>query len=134
MYQKLQREEIYVALVKDDYHWHWRDSKRLADIDDNWMVSQQPLDLQLLPQLPQIRINHGGHITHMIERWWNANFTLAPRVAMQVDKLEVCLAMVERGFVYAIVSSPRSALVRWLVRHLKAEPGCSFVMPAAMRQ
>jgi DNA-binding transcriptional LysR family regulator len=103
MYQKLQREEIHAALVKDDYHW--RDGKRLVDIDDYWLVSQQPLDLHLLPQLPQIRINHGGHITHLIERWWNANFTLAPRVAMQVDKLEVCLAMVERGHGYAIVSS-----------------------------
>jgi DNA-binding transcriptional LysR family regulator len=103
MYQKLQRDEVHAALVKDDYHW--RDGKRLVDIDDYWLVSQQPLDLRLLPQLPQIRINHGGHITHLIERWWNANFTLAPRVAMQVDKLEVCLAMVERGLGYAIVSS-----------------------------
>jgi DNA-binding transcriptional LysR family regulator len=103
MYQKLQRDEVHVALVKDDYHW--RDGKRLVDLDDYWLVSQQPLDLRLLPQLPQIRINHGGHITHLIERWWNANFNLAPRVAMQVDKLEVCLAMVERGLGYAIVSS-----------------------------
>lgn len=103
MYQKLQREEVHVALVKDDYHW--RHGKRLVDEDDYWLVSQQPLDLRFLPQLPQIRINHGGHITHLIERWWNANYSLAPRVAMQVDKLEVCLAMVERGLGYAIVSS-----------------------------
>ncbi|OQP30710.1 LysR family transcriptional regulator [Pantoea latae] len=103
MYQKLQREEIQVALVKDDYHW--RNGKRLVDEDDYWLVSQQPLDLRLLPQLPQIRINHGGHVTHLIERWWNANYSLSPRVAMQVDKLEVCLAMVERGLGYAIVSS-----------------------------
>lgn len=103
MYQKLQREEVHVALVKDDYHW--RHGKRLVDEDDYWLVSQQPLDLRFLPQLQQIRINHGGHITHLIERWWNANYSLAPRVAMQVDKLEVCLAMVERGLGYAIVSS-----------------------------
>ncbi|MFH8133014.1 LysR family transcriptional regulator [Pantoea osteomyelitidis] len=103
MHQKLQRDEIHAALVKDDYHW--RDGKRLVDIDDYWLVSLHPIDLRLLPQLPQIRINHGGHITHQIERWWNANYQLAPRVAMQVDKLEVCLAMVERGLGYAIVSS-----------------------------
>lgn len=103
IYQHLQREAIHAALVKDDFHW--RHGKRLVDIDDYWLVSLQPLDLRLLPQLPQIRINHGGHITHLIERWWNANYSLAPRVAMQVDKLEVCLAMVERGLGYAIVSS-----------------------------
>ncbi|MFT4274102.1 MAG: LysR family transcriptional regulator [Pantoea sp.] len=115
MYQKLQRDEVHVALVKDDYHW--RDGKRLVDLDDYWLVSQQPLDLRLLPQLPQIRINHGGHITHLIERWWNANFNLAPRVAMQVDKLEVCLAMVERGLGYAIVSSYQP-----LSEHLWCQP------------
>lgn len=115
MYQKLQRDEVHAALVKDDYHW--RDGKRLVDLDDYWLVSQQPLDLRLLPQLPQIRINHGGHITHLIERWWNANFNLAPRVAMQVDKLEVCLAMVERGLGYAIVSSYQP-----LSEHLWCQP------------
>lgn len=103
MYQKLQHEEVHAALVKDDYHW--RNGKRLVEISDYWLVSLLPLDLKLLPQLPQIRINHGGHITRLIERWWNANYSLAPRVAMQVDKLEVCLAMVERGLGYAIVSS-----------------------------
>lgn len=103
MLQKLQREEVQVALVKDDYHW--REGKRLVEEDDYYLISRQPLDLKLLPHLPQIRINHGGHITQQIERWWNASYSLAPRIAMQVDKLEVCLAMVERGLGYAIVSS-----------------------------
>lgn len=115
MYQQLQREEVHVALVKDDYHW--RNGKRLVDVDDYWLVSKQPLDLRLLPQLPQIRINHGGHVTHLIERWWNANYSLPPRVAMQVDKLEVCLAMVEHGLGYAIVSSYQP-----LSEHLHRQP------------
>lgn len=115
MYQQLQREEVHVALVKDDYHW--RNGKRLVDVDDYWLVSRQPLDLRLLPQLPQIRINHGGHVTHLIERWWHANYALPPRVAMQVDKLEVCLAMVERGLGYAIVSSYQP-----LAAHLHRQP------------
>lgn len=103
MFVKLQRGEVHLALVKDDYGW--KEGKRLVDEDDYYLISRQPIDLALLPHLPQIKINHGGHITKLIERWWNASYTLAPRVAMSVDKLEVCLAMVERGLGYAIVSS-----------------------------
>lgn len=103
MFHKLQRDEVHVALVKDDYNW--KEGKALIEEDDYYLISHQPVDLSLLPWLPQIRINHGGHITQLIERWWNANYQLPPRVAMSVDKLEVCLAMVERGLGYAIVSS-----------------------------
>ncbi|WP_158785241.1 LysR family transcriptional regulator [Pantoea sp. BAV 3049] len=103
MYLKLQRGDVHLALVKDDYGW--KEGKRLIDEDNYYLISRQPIDLALLPHLPQIKINHGGHITRLIERWWNANYSLAPRVAMSVDKLEVCLAMVERGMGYAIVSS-----------------------------
>lgn len=103
MFLKLQRGDVHLALVKDDYGW--KEGKRLVDEDDYYLINRQPIDLALLPHLPQIKINHGGHITKLIERWWNASYTLAPRVAMSVDKLEVCLAMVERGLGYAIVSS-----------------------------
>lgn len=103
MYLKLQRGDVHLALVKDDYGW--KEGKRLIDEDNYYLISRQPIDLALLPHLPQIKINHGGHITRLIERWWNANYSLAPRVAMSVDKLEVCLAMVEKGMGYAIVSS-----------------------------
>lgn len=103
MFLKLQRGDVHLAVVKDDYGW--KEGKRLIDEDDYYLISRQPIDLALLPHLPQIKISHGGHITKLIERWWNANYSLAPRVAMHVDKLEVCLAMVERGLGYAIVSS-----------------------------
>lgn len=103
MFLKLQRGEVHLALVKDDYGW--KEGKRLVEEEDYYLINRQPLDLALLPHLPQIKINHGGHITKLIERWWNASYTLAPRVAMSVDKLEVCLAMVGRGLGYAIVSS-----------------------------
>lgn len=103
MFQQLQRETIHLALVKD--HFGWREGKQLVEEDDYYIVSHQPLDLTRLPHLPQIRINHGPHISQLIERWWNANYTRLPNVAMTVDKLEVCLAMVTRGLGYAIVSS-----------------------------
>lgn len=103
MFLKLQRGDVHLAITKDDYGW--KEGKKLIDEDDYYLISRQPLDLALLPYLPQIKINHGGHITTLIERWWNASYSLAPRVVMSVDKLEVCLAMVERGLGYAIVSS-----------------------------
>lgn len=103
IFRQLQREEIHLALVKDDFGW--REGKRLVEEDNYYLISHQSVDLALLPWLPQIRINHGPHISQLIDRWWNANYSLAPRVAMTVDKLEVCLAMVRRGLGYAIVSS-----------------------------
>ncbi|WP_414147713.1 LysR family transcriptional regulator [Erwinia sp. BNK-24-b] len=103
MYIRLQRSDVHLALVKDDYGW--KEGKRLVNEDNYYLISRQPLDLAQLPHLPQIKINHGGHITRLIERWWNASYSTAPHITMNVDKLEVCLAMVERGMGYAIVSS-----------------------------
>ncbi|WP_413727384.1 LysR family transcriptional regulator [Sodalis sp. RH19] len=103
IFQRLQRDEIHLALVKDDFNW--KEGKRLIDEDCYYLISQHELNFSLLPHLPQIKINHGPHITQLIERWWNANFSLAPRIAMTVDKLEVCLAMVNHGLGYAIISS-----------------------------
>lgn len=103
IFQRLQRDEIHLALVKDDFNW--KEGKRLVDEDYYYLVSQHELNVGLLPHLPQIKINHGPHITQQIERWWNANYSLAPRIAMTVDKLEVCLAMVNQGLGYAIISS-----------------------------
>ncbi|WP_213992396.1 LysR family transcriptional regulator [Sodalis sp. dw_96] len=103
IFQQLQREAIHLAIVKD--HFGWREGKQLIEEDDYYLISHQPLDLARLPQLPQIRISHGPHISQLIERWWNANYSTPPRVAMTVDKLEVCQAMVAHGLGYAIVSS-----------------------------
>ncbi|WP_067710134.1 LysR family transcriptional regulator [Erwinia sp. ErVv1] len=105
IFLKLQRGEIHLALVKDDYGW--KEGRRLVDEDDFYLISRGPVDLTQLPRLPQIKINHGGHTTGLIERWWNASYSQAPRVTMRVDKLEVCLAMVEQGLGYAIISSYR---------------------------
>ncbi|WP_099707616.1 MULTISPECIES: LysR family transcriptional regulator [unclassified Erwinia] len=103
MYLKLQHDEVHIAVVKDNYSW--KEGSALIEEDDYYLVSHQPVDPGLLPWLPQIRLNHGGHVTQLIDRWWKANYTLPPRIAMQVDKLEVCLAMVARGLGYAIISS-----------------------------
>ncbi|WP_413736169.1 LysR family transcriptional regulator [Sodalis sp. RH21] len=103
IFHRLQRDEIDLALVKDDFNW--KEGKQLIDEDNYYLISQHEVDFGLLPHLPQIKIHHGPHITQLIERWWNANFVLAPRVAMTVDKLEVCLAMVNHGLGYAIISS-----------------------------
>ncbi len=102
MYEKLQRDEVDIAITKDDYGW--REAKRLIRKDHYFLISARPIDMNELPQLPQIYINHGGHTAQLIDRWWNAHYRLAPRISMQVDKLEVCLAMVLHGLGYAIIS------------------------------
>jgi DNA-binding transcriptional LysR family regulator len=103
IFQKLLRNEIDMALVKDDFNW--KEGKHLVEEDDYFLVNRQDFDFALLPQMPQIKIHHGAHVTQLIERWWNANFSHAPNIAMEVDKLEVCLAMVEHGLGYAIVAT-----------------------------
>lgn len=101
--QKLLRGEIDMALVKDDFNW--KEGKHLIEEDDYVLVNSQDFDFALLPHMPQIKIHHGAHVTQLIERWWNANFSHAPNITMEVDKLEVCMAMVEHGLGYAIVAT-----------------------------
>lgn len=101
--QKLLRGEIDMALVKDDFNW--KEGKHLIEEDDYVLINSQDFDFALLPHMPQIKIHHGPHVTQLIERWWNANFSHAPTITMEVDKLEVCMAMVEHGLGYAIVAT-----------------------------
>lgn len=75
MYLKLQHDDIHLALVKDDHGW--KHGKRLID-DDYYLINSQLIDMMLLPHWLQIRISLSGHITKLIERWWNLTICCLP--------------------------------------------------------
>ncbi|WP_410014583.1 LysR family transcriptional regulator [Sodalis sp. C49] len=103
IFHQLQRNDVHLALVKDDLNW--KEGKHMVDENYFFIVYHRPVDLADLPHLPQIRISHGPYISTLLDRWWNASFSAPPRVAMTVDKLEVCLEMVKHGLGYAILSN-----------------------------
>src|SRR5476649_160088 len=95
IFAQLQRDEVHLALVKD--HLNWKEGKLQVDQNRFFVVNHTPINLLDLPGLAQIRISHGPHISTLLDRWWNAGFSTPPRVAMTVDKMEVCLEMVKHG-------------------------------------
>lgn len=102
IFGQLQRNEVHLALVKD--HLSWKEGKQRVDENRFFVVNHTPVNLRDLPRLPQIRISHGPHISTLLDRWWNAEFSDPPQIAMTVDKMEVCLEMVKHGLGYAILS------------------------------
>lgn len=102
VFAQLQHNDVHMALVKDALNC--KEGKHLVDENRFYIVSRHPLALEDLPLCPQIRISHGPHISTPLDRWWNANFSRPPRIAMTVDKMEICLEMVRHGLGYAMLS------------------------------
>ncbi|OLO08367.1 hypothetical protein BTW08_07470 [Salinicola sp. MH3R3-1] len=103
LFVQLQHEEIHLALVRDSFNW--KERKFVVDEDPFYVFSREAINFDDLPRLPQIALDTSTFQNRLVADWWNARFSEPPRVAMSVDKIEACMAMVRHGLGYTIVSS-----------------------------
>jgi len=103
IFAQLQRDEIHLALVRDSFNW--KERRLIVDEDPFYLFSRDAIDFDDLPRLPRIVLDSSAYNSRLLADWWNARYVEPPRVAMTVDKIEICMAMVRHGLGYAIVSS-----------------------------
>lgn len=72
--------------------------------DQIYIVSSQPIQLEQLPDLPQIDYVKEPSIIEDTAVWWKQHFDRGPTVRMKVNHGDTCLAMIRQGLGYAIFS------------------------------
>lgn len=106
----LTQEEIHVGVIRGEYPWLY--SKFLLHDEPICIISREPIELDKLPDLPQI--HYKQPITHSpgsvavpfgdaIYAWWRERYNRPPNITMQVDSYETCREMVKHGLGYSII-------------------------------
>ena len=75
--------------------------------DQIYIVSRSPLDLERLPELPQIDYIKEPSIIQATNIWWNQYYKKRPNIRMKVNHGDTCLAMIRHGLGYGIISDSR---------------------------
>ncbi|GAA4844948.1 LysR family transcriptional regulator [Paenibacillus vulneris] len=106
----LSREEIQVGVIRGDYPWF--EGKHLLHDEHICLVSQEEIQWEDLPRLPQIcykqpKVQTSSYsplpFSETINAWWRERFHVPPLVTMQVDSYETCKEMVKHGLGYSII-------------------------------
>ncbi|GIO57383.1 LysR family transcriptional regulator [Paenibacillus cineris] len=106
----LMEQEIHVGIVRGDYPWV--ESRFLLHDEPICLISKEPIDLAILPELPHIHYSEpkakaarqvSSHFGQTIRAWWHEHYDTPPTIAMQVDAYETCKEMVKHGLGYSIV-------------------------------
>lgn len=97
----LQKEDFAVAILRGDYFWP--EEKHLLQEEHICLTSPTVIELQDLPNLPQINYGTDSSLRVMLEDWWRENFSLPPKVSMEVDSMDTCRQMVLHGLGWAIL-------------------------------
>ncbi|WP_248929595.1 LysR family transcriptional regulator [Paenibacillus hamazuiensis] len=107
---QLHQEEIHVGVVRGEYSWHG--AKSLLHDESICIISKEALDLERLPELPQIHYKEPkikaaspapSRLSETIQAWWHERYDAPPTITMQVDAYETCKEMVKHGLGYSIV-------------------------------
>lgn len=97
------KQEAHVGLIRGDYAWP--DRKQLLFDDRICVVSSKELNLDELPDLPQIRYRTDASLRDQIDLWWQERYARPPKVGMELDTMDTSKRMAQQGIGYAIVPS-----------------------------
>ncbi|MFD1413283.1 LysR family transcriptional regulator [Oceanobacillus jeddahense] len=106
----LETNNIHVGIIRGDHNWNG--AKKLIDNEEICIVSNKPINLEDLPQLPQVyrQENNNPTITNnehsfssQIQNWWFERFTEPPKYTIEVGGFESCKEMVRIGLGYAFI-------------------------------
>lgn len=101
--EMIQREKINFAIIRGDVLWEYQ--KVLLRSEPICIISNEPIQVKDLPDQPRIIFNTDPSLQQTIDKWWLQNFNKPPKVTMQIDNIETCTKMVEKGLGYAIIPS-----------------------------
>ncbi|UUZ81044.1 substrate-binding domain-containing protein [Paenibacillus sp. P26] len=99
-----------LGVVRGEYSWF--DAKYLLHDEHICIISKEALDLERLPELPQIHYKEPkikaassvpSRFSETIQAWWHERYNAPPTITMQVDAYETCKEMVKHGLGYSIV-------------------------------
>lgn len=114
VYRLLQHEKVHVAIISGDYHWGGH--KTLMAEESMSIVCKEPFEVEDLLTMEYISYRPSKEISknsvkkdplikQIIDNWWIDRFSTPPVPAMELDRIETCIEMVQQGLGFAIVPS-----------------------------
>lgn len=103
--QKLHKEEISIAIIRGDHPWNEADI--LLQNEPLCLISASPVALDDLPRIPGIRYHTDPTMQYQIDRWWQENFSVPPKILMHADSVYTCRQLVMAGLGWAIMPALR---------------------------
>lgn len=98
----VENHEINIGFARGTYVTP--SEKYLLSVDQIYLVNLTPIELDKLPELPQIDYPREPYISKAIDIWWNQHFNKPANIRMKVNHGNSAVAMVKCGLGYAISS------------------------------
>ncbi|MGX1830385.1 hypothetical protein ACWIE6_19215 [Paenibacillus taichungensis] len=83
---------------------HWPNEKRELLQENIYIISNDAIDFDNLPNLPRIYYKTDPAHSMLIDNWWKSVFPDPPLFRMKVDNMEIAKRMTQNGLGYSIVS------------------------------
>jgi len=94
--------DLHVGFIRNE---SVKAENKLALIRERtYVCSRKPINMTRLPEEPQIAHRTDSLVRAKLNAWWNDNYSIPPRVSMEVDQVSTCAEMVARGLGYGILS------------------------------
>jgi DNA-binding transcriptional LysR family regulator len=97
----IEKDKINIAIMRGENFGNYE--KILLTREPIYIINHTDFDLTNLPSLPRINFKTDPGLQKILDRWWNENFSVPPLVTMEIDNIETCLKLVNRGLGYAAV-------------------------------
>lgn len=103
IFHLLQREDIHVAILRGEINW--KGEKSILSQETLCIASKEKIKLENLPDLNLIKYQTDLHLKNTFDEWWKSNYTVPPKITMEVDRIETCKELVKKGLGYGIFPS-----------------------------
>lgn len=98
--QQLYDGNIHVAFIRGDYDWP---DKFLLINENIYISSLKPLLLNELPQLPQVDYPNDYSVKLALNKWWDENYRIPPKIEIEVDNVDTAKEMVLKNLGYSFI-------------------------------
>jgi len=94
-------QKFHAGFVRDLSRWNVENF--VFNIERAYLVSKKPVDINCLPDVPQIAVEREQINKMLIDNWWYDRFAKPPKVMITVPSGNVSVAMIRAGLGYGIL-------------------------------
>lgn len=117
--KKVGSGEVHIGFIRNDNLL--LPERILLCTERTFICSTKAIDLERLPEEPQIAYKSDPVVASELHTWWAENYKTSPRIAMMVDRLGSSVEMVLEGLGYAFLSEKMTekmqGVQRYEIRH-----------------
>ncbi|HXP97687.1 MAG TPA: LysR substrate-binding domain-containing protein, partial [Telmatospirillum sp.] len=100
----LDNNKIHIGFIRGDTEKLFE--KELIGVEQAYLVNKKKIELEELPNTPQITYLKDPFSYKLLDGWWHSHFPSPPLIGMHANHGDTCLEMIATGLGYGIFLSP----------------------------